>query len=601
MCGINVSYGSKWLPDDIDQMNQNLKHRGPDASGMYTNEKQRISLGSTRLKIIDLESGDMPYHSPCGRFHMVFNGEVYNYKELRETCFDYSFSSNTDGEVLFALLQKKGPDAIKLCNGMFSFAFYDSEHEILLIARDRLGIKPLFYSFKEGHLLVSSEIPALQSTGKVSSKINRQAFHHYASLLCVPEPYSMYQDIKRFPKAHYAIVKNHKLKFHKYWDISFQKKQHSTEEWSEVIQSQFEESIQKRLIADVPVGVMLSGGVDSTIIAETVSRLDKSKAKTYSMAFEDGDNENVLAEKTAQQFGLEHKSFTLKAKDLLDTLPNIVSHFDEPFAGGLPMWFLCKEVSQYVTVALSGTGGDEMFGNYGRIKHLKPYYGLIRGIKSIMRLKSYKQASIESLRYQLLHGAPIGHFFHEKTAALKEWQKQDLLLSHDSERTDLFLEEDFWNHSLVSLEDRLFNHEMKHQLVDEFLFSQDILSMAHHLEVRVPFLDHTFVELMASVPVHLRSEVVHPKVFMKNVFKNSLPDHILNKPKSGFMVPYGAWMRNELRSMVEELFSEKNINEHGFINARVLQTYWREHLKGTDHSYRLWPLVVFQLWLHQQK
>jgi asparagine synthase (glutamine-hydrolysing) len=600
MCGLNAIFGPKRKHEWIDSMNANLEHRGPDARGVYHNDKHDLSLGSTRLKIIDLENGDMPYRSDCSRYSMVFNGEIYNHKELKKGLGGYAFKSQSDGEVFFALLQKEGADALSKVNGMFSFAFYDQHENSLMIARDRLGIKPLFYAQQNNTFYISSEIPALLTIPGLSDGIDHQALYHYMSLLAVPEPYTLYPKIRRFPQACFAKIENGNIKFTRFWEPNFNKSNLSKEQLEKDIAKAFKKSIEKRLIADVPVGVLLSGGIDSTIIAHTVASIDKKKAHSFSMGFEDGENENALAIQTAKELGIEHKAFTLKASDIMEEIPNIIKSFGEPFAGGLPIWFICREVKKHVTVALTGTGGDEMFGNYGRIRHLRPELGFLSGLKNLFRLNTLGQSTFESLKYQFNHGAPAGHFFHEKNYPMKEWQKRKLFKNPNLYRTDQKLENQFWEQTNLELEDRLFNLEMKNQLSHEFLYSQDILSMAHHVELRVPFLDHQFVELMASVPTAMRSQAENPKGWMKKIFSDKIPAHIRNKQKTGFMVPYGNWMRTGLKPMAEKLLDKNFINQQGIFNSNIIDQFWTEHLKGADHSYYLWSIMMFQLWFKQK-
>jgi asparagine synthase (glutamine-hydrolysing) len=446
----------------------------------------------------------------------------------------------------------------------------------------------------------SSEIPALLTIPGLGEGLDHQALHHYLSLLAVPEPYTFYPKIRRFPKACFAKIKNQKMHIEKYWDLKFTKSQKSESELAKEVLNYFDQSVQRRLISDVPVGVLLSGGIDSTIIAHTVASMDKTKAHSFSMGFEDGENENDLAIQTAKELGIEHQHFKLKSSDLIEAIPNIIKGFGEPFAGGLPIWFICKEVRKSATVALTGTGGDEMFGNYGRAAHLRPFLGALSGIKNMIRLGSVDSFFSDSTKYQLQHGAPAGHFFHEKNYPMKEWQKKDLLVNPYNDRTDLWLDKQFWLNKELSLEDRLFNLEMNNQLAHEFLYSQDILSMAHHVELRVPFLDHTFVELMSQVPENIRSDVSHPKGWMKKVFSKRIPEHILNKPKSGFMVPYGNWIRSGLKPMAEKMLDKKYIDDQGIFESNTIDKMWKEHLSGADHSYYLWSILMFQLWFKQK-
>ena len=603
MCGINVIFDQDQDPQWISDMNQALVHRGPDAEGTFNSPSQPISLGSRRLKIIDLHQGDMPYHSPCGRYTMVYNGEVYNFEDLKSKLKDYAFSSDTDGEVLFAYFQTYGIKALSDCNGMFSFALWDEQTARLTIGRDRLGIKPLFYAFHDSKLYLSSEIKALKTIPGLDEGLDEQALYHYLSLLSIPEPHSIHPKIKRFPKAQYAVFQDKKLCFHPYWDISFKKQTLSSSAWTKKIRQTFFDAVERRLVSDVPMGLLLSAGIDSTILAHTLKTVFDKNIHCYSLGFEGGEDESQLAQKTANNLDLPFKSYQLKPESLVQHIPTIIQNFSEPFGGGLPLWFLCKQFNKDITVGLTGTGGDELFGNYGRTQHLAPHLGPWRGLKTLLKNPTYlnhQGETLESLQYTLEHGAPMGHFYHDKNYPTKEALKKTILLSKNNQRTDLLFEETLWSQQHLAKEDRVFLLDLKTQLSDEFLYSQDILSMSHHIELRVPFLDHTLVELMASVPVHLRSNSKNPKGWLKTIFSDLIPTHILNQPKRGFMIPYGQWMRHELKTPTEHLLSDSFLKNQNLFHSTTITQIWQQHLNGQDQTYTLWPLLMFQLWYAQQ-
>lgn len=584
-------------------MNHALEHRGPDAKGVFQSQKAPLFLGSQRLKIIDLQQGDMPYLSPCSRYAMVYNGEIYNVSELKSKLGEYPFSSQSDGEVLFAWLQKFGPEGIKHCNGMFTFAIWDEHEQCLTIGRDRLGIKPLFYHHQKGRLFCSSEINALKSIPSLNQELNQEALYHYLSLMSVPEPFSFYKDIQRFPKAHYAQFKDGQLSFNPYWKLSFNKKEQSEADWKHEIRTTFLDSVQRRLVSDVPMGLLLSAGIDSSILAQSIQKEFGKSMHCYSLGFVGGEDESTIAEQTAKNLNLPFTAHALEPEALLQDIPTIIQHFGEPFAGGLPIWFLCREIQNDITVGLTGTGGDELFGNYGRSQHTSPYLGTLQGIKTLLknpRQLSEHQNTLKSLQYLLTHGASLGHFYHEKVYPTKELHKKSLLLSHPKESTEQLFENLLWENPEIDLKDRIFKLDLKTQLSEEFLYSQDILSMAHHMELRVPFLDHQLVELMASVPTHMRSSSHDPKKWMREIFSKDIPPHILSQPKRGFMIPYGTWLRRELKSAAEELLNIDFLHDQKIFKSEPLLKMWREHQDGADHTYSLWSILMFQIWFFQQ-
>lgn len=584
-------------------MNRALEHRGPDAKGVYQSSKAPLMLGSQRLKIIDLEQGDMPYLSPCGRYAMVYNGEIYNYRELKSKLIDYSFQSQSDGEVLFAWLQKFGPEGLKNCNGMFTFALWDEQDQSLTIGRDRLGIKPLFFHHDKDTFYLSSEINALKSLSNLKQELDQQALYHYLSLLSVPEPLSIYKHIQRFPKAHYAQLKGAQLSFYPYWKPLFRKKEQSEETWKSEIRTTFMQAVERRLVSDVPMGLLLSAGIDSSILAKCIRDEFGIKLHAYSLGFQGGEDESQIAETTAKQLDLPFSSHQLKAEQLLEEIPDIIQHFGEPFAGGLPLWFLCREIKKDITVGLTGTGGDELFGNYGRSQHTTPHLGWTQGLKTLLKqpkqLKHHPDV-MGSLDYLLTHGASLGHFYHEKVYPMKELDKQSYVSFETNQTTEQFLEKHLWDESHLHLKDRIFNLDLKTQLSNEFLYSQDILSMAHHMELRVPFLDHHMLELLATVPCHIRSSSHDPKSWMKEIFKNDIPNHVLNQPKRGFMIPYGTWLRRELKSAGESLLNREFLHDQNLFRAEPVIKLWQEHQNGVDHTYSLWSILMFQIWFFQQ-
>lgn len=595
LCGINVIFGPASRAQ-MEGMNRRLIHRGPDAQGVF--EGEGLLLGSTRLKIIDLNHGDMPMVSPCGRYHFVFNGEIYNYKSLKKQVGGYSFSSESDTEVFFALLQKRGIQALQVVNGMFSFALWDKYEKTLTIGRDRLGIKPLFYAVSGNRVIISSELGPFDEFEECKKGLDQQAMHHYLSLLSVPEPWTMFPGIRRFPAAHYAVIKNAEVEPKPYWSLNFRKTSRSKTELKEEIQQKLRQSIQKRLISDVPLGVMLSSGLDSNLIIRIMHEMGQTPLRSFSLSFAGGDDETLVAEKTARDLGLEHHSFHLDSHQLLSSLPKIIGQFGEPFAGGLPMWFLCQSLKPHATVVLSGTGGDEMFGNYGRSAHLDVQLGLMSGLKAS---KLYGPGIVNNLfspkmRECLKRGAPLGHLYHEKVYPMKEWQKNKLMRYPARMRTDMWLDDLFWEPDELDVKDRTFALDLNTQLKNEFLYSQDILSMAHQVEVRVPFLDHEFVELMASVPAAWRSSPSDPKGWYREIFKPQLPENILSRPKKGFMVPYGDWLRGPLKPFAEQLFNKEDVRRQELLNPEALQLYWQEHCTGKNHTYLLWSILMFQLW-----
>ena len=597
MCGINAILKLGHPPEWIEAMNAALLHRGPDEGGIYRDESAGLSLGSRRLKIIDLEHGRMPYRSPCGRYAMVYNGEIYNYKELSENCSNYAFTSSSDGEVLFALLQSQGIEVLKKANGMFAFVFWDEQEKKLWVGRDRWGIKPLFYVQGSKGLLISSEIRGLLTWPEIDLELDNAAIAHYFSMLYFCEPASVYSEIRRFPAGQVGEFFKGQWTLKPYAQLSFAKKNRPVADWKRDIRKAFREAVARQLMADVPLGLLLSGGIDSTLVAKIAVEEGGAPLVCHSMSFEGGEDESLLARETARQLNCEFHHHNLKESDFLEHLPELLRKFGEPFAGGLPLWFLCREAKKSFTVGLTGTGGDELFGNYGRVQHLSPRLGWRRGIASWIKSGAFwPEGGWAGLRTILREGASLGTFYHEKVYAMKERDKL-ALLNFTPPSTEAFLNRRLWQLSPLALEDRVFNLDVQTQLKDEFLYSQDILSMDHSMELRVPFLDDCLVELMASVPVELRSQWRDPKAWMREIFVEELPLHILNKPKSGFCIPYGQWLKTGLRDRAEQLFAKDFVEGQNFFIHSKLMELWHRHLNGERGlDYAIWSIFIFQVW-----
>ena len=315
------------------------------------------------------------------------------------------------------------------------------------------------------------------------------------------------------------------------------------------------------------------------------------------MHFEGGEDETAWAEKTARGLGCSFVRHELKEDDLLEHLPQLIGAFREPFAGGLPIWFLCREAKGDLTVALTGTGGDECFGQYGRAQHLSPQLGYWQGFKSFFKHPKLTMGpNVESFLYSLKHGAALGHFYHEKVCPMKEFQKREFLIHHAESSTEAYLNDVAWSNLASSTEQRLMALVMETQLKDEFLFAQDLLSMDHGMELRVPFLDHEFVEVCAKHSSQATATHDDPKQWMKAIFATEIPDHVLNLPKKGFMVPYGRWLRGALREQAESVFSVSFLREQNLFEHQAIQRVWLKHLGGEDQDYVLWSLFMFQWW-----
>ncbi len=626
MCGIcgMVDKSDKPL---LQAMCDSLVHRGPDAEGTYLDDN--AAIGVRRLSIIDLKTGDQPISNEDSTLWIVYNGEIYNYRELRELLRKkgHVFKTASDTEVVLHAYEEYGDDCVRHFNGDFSFAIWDSRRQELFAARDRVGVKPFYYWDNGRYFLFGSEIKAILQDPSFERKVNVLALYNYLSRLSVWGGDSIFQGIRRLEPAHTLRYKDGKLTKRKYWEPDFSSRLDLTEDdYAERIRVGFKDAVRRRLVSDVPLGVFLSGGVDSSSIVAMMSELSDQPVQTFSFGFEAGDtyamNELDYARRVAQHFGTNHHEFVLDAKALIPHLPHLLWHFDEPFAGTLPQYFVAEQASRYVKVALQGAGGDELFGDYGRSwwvgrrldGRVRQYRSLpewaqnvvsvlaggVRLVPPAGRLAYYRQRVREIIH----HAASFGRLYADgKDAVFTTDQKAALCQPWvlDAVRERLTLPDLFARLFVASnareLMDQIFYVDMKTQLVDEYCYWSDLLTMAASVETRVPFLDHEFIELVISIPPIVRARCDNLKYLFTKAMASDLPVEVITRPKGGFSLPLDDWLRNGLRGLAEELLEEKRIQQQGYFNSNYVRQILAEHVSGTkDHTYQLWTLVVFELW-----
>ena len=608
-----------------------LEHRGPDGEGQYVEDQ--VAIGMRRLAVIDLETGDQPMTNENQSLWIVHNGEIYNYRELRNTLENkgYLFKTQSDTEVILHAYEEYGPECLHQFNGMFAFAIWDNRKKKLFMARDRLGIKP-FYYWNNGHyLLFGSEIKAILQDRNFDRQINKTALFNNLHRLFVPGTDTMFDGIKRLAPGHYAFYRKGRLEIRKYWDFSF--KTHDTksvEEYCELIHEQLRQAVHRRMIADVPLGAFLSGGVDSSGIVGFMSTISDAPVKTFSLGFEEIEdgvsevfNELPYARKVAEYFNTEHHEFIINVKDILQELPYLIWHFDEPYSGSLPQYYISKLAREYVTVALGGLGGDELFGDYGRgyllqkqigtrawkYRHLPAYIRnctdtIFNGINwfsnayfsipySNKVTDFYSRASNVGTAYVQL-GATFSDLAHDNGQILDN----DFLAQLSKEETiQCLFERNIDKVNSRNILDIAFYLDAKSQLVNEYLNYTDTLSMASSLEARVPFLDHELIESVLRIPAEVRSQQGNLKYLLKKVIDRLMPRELFDRPKGGFALPYGTWLRNELHDLVYDCLSTKQIKGRGYFNSSTIVQMVSEHMSSkVNHTYQIWTLLMLEIW-----
>lgn len=628
MCGIcgQLSF-NKESPIDtllIRRMCSTLKHRGPDNEGMFVDA--HIGLGHSRLSVIDIEGGYQPMRNEDKTVWVVSNGEVYNFLELRNILEKkgHKFHSRSDTEVIVHLYEEEGTDCVKALRGMFAFALWDARNRSLLLARDRLGQKPLFYAHDHRGLTFASEMKALLQDPNLSQQVNLTSLHHFLTLQYVPGPQTIIQGINQLQPGHLLEYSGGQLKIKRYWEPNFLPKiELSKEEAAEEFRELLEESVRLRLVSDVPLGALLSGGIDSSMIVGLMSRVANKQVKTFSIGFsEEAFSELKHARVVAQHFGTDHTEIIVRP-DILEMLPKLVWYLDQPLAdpAAIPTYYLSKVARQQVTVALNGDGGDETCAGYQRYyaDRIADIYAMVPSLireKVINQvIKKFTGVSDKPLDSDLwgalarLHQAAAlpreasivrwgSYFSSDMKRALYSEELRARVGLQDS--VELLRESFRRGHKRADhILDKTLYVDMLNYLPDDLLVKIDRTSMAHSLEVRSPFLDHKSVEFATRLPTSFKVRGVTTKYLLREVAKGIIPKKIITRRKQGFAVPIGAWLRRELKDMAYQTLLDPHALNRGYFKRSTIENILDEHSVGkVEHGKRIWALLCLELW-HQ--
>jgi asparagine synthase (glutamine-hydrolysing) len=620
MCGIagklNKDSNKQVDPQVVRAMCQTISHRGPDDDGVYVDGP--VGIGMRRLSIIDLAGGHQPLSNEDGSVWIVFNGEIYNYRDLRPNleARGHRFATNSDTEVMVHLYEEHGPEFVQHLRGMFAIAIWDKRNETLVLVRDRLGVKPLYYAALGDRLVFGSELKPLMTEG-VPRDIDRQALHEYLSYNYVPGPRTIFSAVKKLQPGHRLIARRGQVTVEPYWRPEPPKESarggvepvaHYVERLTELLK----ESIRYRLIADVPLGVFLSGGLDSSTVVAVMRQVSSDPIKTFSIGFEDQSfNELPYAQLVARHFETEHHEFVVKP-DAVDLVPKLVHFFDEPFAdsSAVPSYYLSELARQHVTVALGGDGGDEVFAGYetyAAYKMASFYRGLSPRLTGMIpslvaRLPvSHKKISFDYKAKRFVQAAllPPERAHYAWKEVFSDEMKQSLYAETRGgldDPYDVFARQ-FADCEGAAMLSRLQYVDQRVYLADDILVKVDRTSMAHSLEAREPLLDHKLVEFAATIPPELQLRGLRKKYLLKRAMAHRLPGQILNRKKGGFNVPVPAWLRTDLRDYVRDVLSEKRLREQGFFHPAYVHQMIRDHADlRVDYSRNLWGLLIFALW-----
>jgi asparagine synthase (glutamine-hydrolysing) len=619
MCGIcgflGPGPGAPHVPA-VRAMAAALAHRGPDAEGITVDGP--MVLGHRRLSIIDLSpSGNQPMTNEDRTIWAVVNGEIYNFQELRRDLETrgHRFRSRSDSEIVVHLYEERGDDMVRALRGMFAFALWDGPRRRLLLARDPLGKKPLFFTRRAEGFAFSSEAASLLRGLPARPEIDPAAIDRYLTLQYVPPPGTAWKGVGKLPAGHLLVVEpGGEPRLQRYWRLSFAPRRHAPtteEEAAEEVRPLLDQAVSRREVADVPVGAFLSGGVDSSLVVSLMAKRSSRPVETFSIDFPGGGGEAPWARLVAERWKTNHHELVV-APDMVTILPELVRRYGEPFgdSSAVPVYYLAKLTRAHVTVALSGDGGDEVFGGYRRYlwdklaRQIRATGVWSRPVRAILaRLPGAGLASVRRFAAGLPPERDAAARYLPLVAHFSPRDKDALVLGRTPGQGDAV---EGWFRDLLAASDaaddvnRLLDLDTQTYLPDDILVKVDIASMAHALEVRAPLLDQDLVEWMAGLEGRLKLRGLRGKRILRRVATGLVPKSILTRKKRGFALPVDGWFRGELRPMARELLDGAGARSHSFLDRAAVKSLLDEQDRGVDHGERLWNLLVLELWLREQ-
>ena len=624
MCGIVgfINAGSRDANRELlERMNRCIVHRGPDEDGFYV--KENVALAMRRLAIIDLKGGQQPIFNQDKTKTIVFNGEIYNFQEIKRNLEErgHQFYTNCDTETIIHLYDEYGADCVQHLRGMFAFAIWDETDKSLFVARDRIGKKPLLYSHQpNGDLIFGSEFTALLAHPDVSREVDTEAIHHYLSYLCVPAPLTAFKQIRKLAPGHWLRWKDGEIEMKRYWLPDFSKKIviSETEAIEETLRI-LREATKMRMISEVPLGAFLSGGVDSSTVVALMAEESTQPVKTFSIGFEEEDfSELKYARRVAEHIGAEHHEFIVRP-NAIEILPKLVEHYGEPYAdsSAIATYYVAKETRKHVTVALNGDGGDESFAGYERyfaMRLAEKYHkipallrkNLIETAVNAFPTSEIKRSRARDLkRFVRAASLPKVERYFRWVSAIDRQSKDDLYTTdfkNTVEKFDSaqFLEQWFDKTNGSGIVDATMFTDQQTYLPNDLLVKVDIASMANSLEARSPFLDHKVIEFAASLPENIKLRGTETKYLLKKAASRIVPPEVLYRKKMGFGVPLTHWFRGELKDFLREHLLSEKFAKRGIIKSEVVTKLVDEHTNGErDHVWQLWTLLMLELWFQR--
>ena len=642
MCGI-VGYWDKQGAESsiVEQMALRIMHRGPDDSGIWINKDNTLALGHRRLSILDLsEAGHQPMVSPCSRYTLSYNGEIYNHldlrKELERAGGHFDWQGHSDTETLLAALRHWGIEgALQRLNGMFAFALWDSIESTLTLARDRMGEKPLYYGVNNGTFFFGSELKSFKPHPNFNGVVDRSALTLYMRHNYIPAPWSIYKNIQKLLPAHYVVVREYGKAISSpqcYWELGeiasagVESAAGSPEEYTEELDALLRKSVLSRMASDVPLGAFLSGGFDSSAIVALMQSQTSQRVKTFTIGFhEQGHNEAHHAKEVAKHLGTDHTELYVTPEEAMAVIPKLPSIWDEPFSDSsqIPTLLVSELARQHVTVSLSGDGGDELFCGYTRYTRGYQTWQTLRSLPAPARkllgtlIEKFPAKPVEQLlqllpkRFQVPHLADrlpkLGGVIQESSGEayyrrlVSHWNQPEDIVIGGTEPKTVF---DTYNESatLPDLRDKMMYLDSLTYLPDDILTKVDRASMSVSLEARVPLLDHKVVEFAWKTPMDLKYRDGKGKWLLREVLYKYVPREMMDRPKMGFGVPIEQWLKGPLRGWAEELLREQRLKNEGYFDASKIRKMWDEHVSGKRRwHYHLWDVLMFQAWLENEQ
>jgi len=649
MCGFagllnpKTNQSRDWYQQRLESMTNAIRHRGPDDSAYWVEAERGLAMGFRRLSILDLSvQGRQPMESACGRYTLVFNGEIYNHSEIKQAViasdqFHFEFRGRSDTETLLAGFTVWGVEAtLKKTNGMFALAVWDRESHCLLMGRDRLGEKPLYYGWAQDLFIFGSELKSFMCLPEFSKTLDKKALNLFFRHSCIPAPYSVFEKVKKLPPGCFLKWSPNQpatVEINRYWsaqDVCVQGVKNpftgTFEEAEEKLHELLKDAVKLRMEADVPLGAFLSGGIDSSLIVALMQKQSSVPIRTFTIGFEEARfDESEYARKVSQALHTHHTELKVTAKEAQSVIPLLPSMFDEPFsdASQIPTYLLAHLTRQSVTVSLSGDGGDELFGGYDRYIYGQNFWNkfsefpisLKKPLATLLNLIPSKQweqgfRALEPFLPPHWHWKSPGEKIKKLQEALRVTNPLELytaLTSHFNPPSSVTFTAEEYSTQIKDAEhlplwepisQGMMYLDLVSYLPDDILVKVDRATMAVSLEGRMPLLDHRLVEFAWKLPPHFKIQDGEGKAITKKMLNRYLPETLYQRPKMGFSVPVGEWIRGPLKDWAESLLNHERIHREGYLNPQQVETLWREHLSGArNHEHRLWDLLQFQNWL----